>query len=43
MGAQVLKAVLCQALLFVSKEQFEQYALAIMVMQQRMRQTRVKA
>lgn len=30
MGAQITKAVLCQALLFVSKDQFEQYALMIM-------------
>ncbi|KAI0258400.1 mitochondrial carrier domain-containing protein [Gloeopeniophorella convolvens] len=32
MGAQILKAVLSQGVLFVSKEQFEQYALAIMVL-----------
>jgi solute carrier family 25 (peroxisomal adenine nucleotide transporter), member 17 len=31
MGAQILKAVLSQGVLFMSKEQFEQYALAIMV------------
>ena len=31
MGAQLVKAVLTQALLFMSKDQFEQYALAIMV------------
>ncbi|KIJ51451.1 hypothetical protein M422DRAFT_157838 [Sphaerobolus stellatus SS14] len=30
MGAQILKAVLTQALLFVSKDQFEQYALIIL-------------
>ncbi|KAN0132866.1 mitochondrial carrier [Lactarius tabidus] len=32
MGAQILKAVLSQGVLFMSKEQFEGYALAIMVM-----------
>jgi len=32
MGAQILKAVLSQGVLFVSKEQFEQYALAIIVL-----------
>lgn len=32
MGAQILKAVLSQGVLFMSKEQFEQYALAIMVL-----------
>ncbi|KAJ7928878.1 mitochondrial carrier domain-containing protein [Mycena leptocephala] len=31
MAAQIIKAVLSQALLFMSKEQFEQWALAIMV------------
>ncbi|KAJ7227372.1 mitochondrial carrier domain-containing protein [Mycena pura] len=31
MGAQITKAVLSQALLFMSKEQFEQWALAIML------------
>jgi hypothetical protein len=30
MSAQIIKAVLSQALLFVSKDQFEIYALAIM-------------
>ena len=30
MGAQITKAVLSQALLFVSKDQFEAYALMIM-------------
>jgi adenine nucleotide transporter 17 len=29
MGAQILKAVLSQGVLFMSKEQFEKYALAI--------------
>lgn len=37
MSAQLIKAVLTQALLFMSKEQFEQYALAIMMMQARLR------
>lgn len=37
MSAQILKAVLSQALLFMSKEQFEQYALALMIMQARLR------
>ena len=32
MQAQITKAVLSQALLFMSKEQFEHWALAIMVM-----------
>ncbi|KAF8271165.1 mitochondrial carrier domain-containing protein [Lactarius quietus] len=32
MGAQILKAVLSQGVLFMSKEQFEGYALAIMVL-----------
>ena len=32
MSAQLIKAVLTQALLFMSKDQFEHYALAIMVM-----------
>ncbi|KIK37461.1 hypothetical protein CY34DRAFT_810331 [Suillus luteus UH-Slu-Lm8-n1] len=32
MSAQVIKAVLSQALLFVSKEQFEHWALAIMIL-----------
>jgi adenine nucleotide transporter 17 len=32
MGAQILKAVLSQGVLFMSKEQFEQYALAIVVL-----------
>jgi len=31
MGAQVIKAVLSQALLFMSKDQFEQYALILMI------------
>ncbi|PVF93358.1 mitochondrial carrier [Serendipita vermifera] len=36
MSAQILKAVLAQALLFVSKDQFEQYALLIMLAWQRL-------
>ncbi|KAI0303665.1 mitochondrial carrier [Multifurca ochricompacta] len=32
MGAQIIKAVLSQGVLFMSKEQFEKYALAIMVL-----------
>lgn len=32
MNAQITKAVISQALLFLSKEQFEQWALAIMVL-----------
>ena len=32
MGAQLIKAVLTQALLFMSKDQFEHYALAIMML-----------
>jgi len=36
MGAQILKAVLSQGVLFMSKEQFEQYALAIMVLYYRL-------
>lgn len=32
MSAQIIKAVLSQALLFVSKEQFEHWALAFMVL-----------
>ena len=32
MGAQVLKAVLAQGVLFMSKERFEHWALAIMVL-----------
>ena len=32
MGAQITKAVLSQALLFMSKERFEHWALAIMVL-----------
>jgi hypothetical protein len=39
MGAQILKAVLSQGVLFMSKEQFEQYALAIMVMYYRLSST----
>jgi len=31
MQAQIIKAVLSQALLFMSKEQFEQWAIAIMI------------
>jgi hypothetical protein len=37
MGAQILKAVLSQGVLFMSKEQFEQYALAIIVLYYRLR------
>ncbi|KAJ7285156.1 mitochondrial carrier domain-containing protein [Mycena rebaudengoi] len=37
MSAQITKAVLSQALLFMSKEQFEQWALAIMILFARMR------
>ncbi len=36
MGAQFLKAVLSQGVLFMSKEQFEQYALAIIVLYYRL-------
>lgn len=36
MGAQILKAVLTQALLFVSKDQFEQYALLILTILRRL-------
>jgi hypothetical protein len=32
MGAQIIKAVLSQALLFMSKDQFEHWALAIVAM-----------
>jgi solute carrier family 25 (peroxisomal adenine nucleotide transporter), member 17 len=32
MGAQIIKAVLSQALLFMSKDQFEHWSLAIMAM-----------
>jgi len=38
MGAQIMKAVLSQALLFMSKDQFEHWALAIMVAYWRLRQ-----
>ena len=31
MSAQITKAVLSQALLFMSKDQFEQYALILMI------------
>ena len=37
MSAQILKAVLSQGVLFMSKEQFEQYALAIIVLFYRLR------
>ncbi|KAJ7261802.1 mitochondrial carrier domain-containing protein [Mycena haematopus] len=37
MAAQITKAVLSQALLFMSKEQFEQWALAIMILFARLR------
>ncbi len=36
MSAQILKAVLSQGVLFMSKEQFEGYALAIMVLYYRL-------
>ena len=39
MNAQITKAVLSQALLFLSKEQFEQWALAIMVLLYRLQQS----
>jgi len=32
MQAQIIKAVLSQALLFMSKEQFEKWALAILIL-----------
>ncbi|KAJ8473218.1 hypothetical protein ONZ51_g8021 [Trametes cubensis] len=41
MGAQLIKAVITQALLFMSKDQFEHWALAIMLLFYRLR--RVKA
>ncbi|KAI0833626.1 adenine nucleotide transporter [Trametes gibbosa] len=37
MGAQLIKAVITQALLFMSKDQFEHWALAIMVLLYRLR------
>lgn len=37
MGAQITKAVLSQVLLFLSKEQFEQWTLAVMVLLWRIR------
>jgi solute carrier family 25 (peroxisomal adenine nucleotide transporter), member 17 len=40
MGAQILKAVLSQGVLFMSKEQFEQYALAIIVLYHRLSASR---
>jgi len=40
MGAQITKAVLSQALLFMSKDQFEHWALAIMVLLYRLRRTK---
>ncbi|CCL99287.1 uncharacterized protein FIBRA_01303 [Fibroporia radiculosa] len=40
MGAQITKAVLSQALLFMSKDQFEHWALAIMVLFWRLRRTK---
>jgi hypothetical protein len=40
MGAQILKAVLSQGVLFMSKEQFEQYALAIVVLYYRLSASR---
>ena len=36
MGAQILKAVLSQGVLFMSKEQFEQCALAIVLLYSRL-------
>ena len=35
MGAQIIKAVLSQALLFMSKDQFEHYALVILTLWRR--------
>ena len=35
MGAQIVKAVLSQALLFMSKDQFEHYALVILTLWRR--------
>ncbi|KAF8501553.1 mitochondrial carrier [Russula emetica] len=40
MGAQILKAVLSQGVLFMSKEQFEQYALAIVMLYYRLSASR---
>lgn len=37
MNAQIVKAVLQQALLFLTKEQFERWALAIIVLVYRLR------
>jgi len=37
MSAQIIKAVLSQALLFVSKEQFERWALALMILSSKLR------
>ncbi|EPQ52770.1 mitochondrial carrier [Gloeophyllum trabeum ATCC 11539] len=39
MSAQIIKAVLSQALLFMSKDQFEQWALAIMILFYRLRRS----
>ena len=39
MSAQLIKAVITQALLFMSKDQFEHWALAIMVVMYRLRRT----
>ncbi len=39
MSAQLIKAVITQALLFMSKDQFEHWALAIMVFFYRLRRT----
>lgn len=36
MSAQILKAVLAQAFLFMSKDQFERYALVLMTVWQRL-------
>ncbi|TFY68397.1 hypothetical protein EVG20_g3581 [Dentipellis fragilis] len=42
MGAQITKAVISQALLFMSKEKFEHWALAIMVLLYRLRMRAVR-
>lgn len=39
MSAQIIKAVLSQALLFVSKEQFERWALTLMIFLSKLRTT----
>jgi adenine nucleotide transporter 17 len=40
MGAQITKAVLSQALLFMLKDQFERYALVIMLFIRKLRSSR---